>query len=295
MSTPVLPAISAGAAKRIDLPERVVPRHDGEHDAERLVARVRRATRSTARRVRRAARRRGTSRRARRRTACPSRTSAPRRGTAAIGLPISRVIVTATLLDVAVEDLGGPVHPHRALRRSVVLRSVRTAACGARDARARPRPRRAASNSCSVTPVAGLMTAMAMVLLVSLSGGYSKTSGCRASSSRVRRMWAADGRSASSTSRRRMACDEQVVLVVHAAVALGAERRACTHGGSAACGSRAAGPVSPSTTSSSRPLAGEVELAVEVEELLDVCRQPPSRPRVGRGRSMLGLVEERRR
>ena len=163
-STPALPAISAGAANRIDLPERVVPRHDREHDAERLVAGVGASRRSTDRRVVErlvgeellgvlgveahalgALEHLGAGLR---RSACPSRASSSRRSRRR-----------------SASSRSAAARIHSARWAKVVPRSAAVRGVGQRDAGARPRRRRAASNSFSVSPVAGLMVAMAMVLL----------------------------------------------------------------------------------------------------------------------------------
>ena len=84
LSTAALPADQRGAGEAQHLPEREVPRHHREHDAERLVGqprpgrgagapRGRPASRARARRRRRSSRRTCRSRRAPRPAACPSR------------------------------------------------------------------------------------------------------------------------------------------------------------------------------------------------------------------------------
>ena len=74
---------------------------------------------------------------------------------------------------------------------SAMRRSISSASCG--------------SKVCSVSPVVGLMVAMAMVLPFVVQGWVSKTSGCRARPRRVRLMWPSRICSAPSESPSRIA------------------------------------------------------------------------------------------
>ena len=134
------------------LPERKVPRHDRQHDAERLVADVALPAPRWAR-----ARRRESSRRARRSSGSPrahfSASSMPARS----GFPISSVIRRPSWLGFRFEDVGGPRQQLVRARRTTCALHDRNAATRALELRRDRRLGDSVSNVASVSPVAGLM------------------------------------------------------------------------------------------------------------------------------------------